>query len=167
MKPGAQGPLRKIEGRSTGLMAQGFDEYKMGKRRQARALTVQVLFHLEFNPGDPEQGFDLIRENFDSPMEIRDFARHLVLGIWTKRDELDRLISRSSRNWRLERMSLVDRNVLRLGAFEMLFMKDIPPKVSIDEAVELGKKFGSEESGAFINGVLDNIYNQLKREGAI
>ena len=100
-------------------------------------------------------------------MEIRDFARHLVLGIWTKREELDSLISRSSRNWRLERMSHVDRNVLRLGAFEMLFMKDIPPKVSIDEAVELGKKFGSEESGAFINGVLDNIYNQLKREGAI
>ena len=139
----------------------------MGKRRQARALTVQVLFHMEFNPGDPEQGFDLISENFSSPAEIRDFARHLVLGIWAKREELDTLISRSSRNWRLERMSHVDRNVLRLGAFEMLFMKDIPPKVSIDEAVELGKKFGTEESGAFINGVLDNIYNQLSREGAI
>jgi transcription antitermination factor NusB len=139
----------------------------MGKRRQARVLTVQVLFHMEFNPGDPEEGFDLISENFESPEEIREFARHLVLGIWAKRVELDALISRSSRNWRLERMSHVDRNVLRLGTFEMLFMKDIPPKVSIDEAVELGKKFGSEESGAFINGVLDNIFNQLKREGAL
>ena len=130
-------------------------------------LTVQVLFHMEFNPGDPEQGFDLISENFDSPSEIRDFARSLFLGIWAKREELDKLIGRSSTNWRLERMSHVDRNVLRLAAYEMLFMKDIPPKVSIDEAVELGKRFGSEESGAFINGVLDNIYNQLKTDGAI
>ena len=64
-------------------------------------------------------------------------------------------------------MSHTDRNILRVGVFEMLFMNDIPPKVSIDEAVELGKKFGTEESGAFINGILDNIYNQLKREGAI
>ena len=139
----------------------------MGKRRQARALTVQVLFHMEYNPGDPAKGFDLISENFESPSDIRDFARSLLLGIWEKRGELDTLISRSSRNWRLERMSYVDRNVLRLAVFEMLFMKDIPPKVSIDEAVELGKKFGTEESGAFINGVLDNIYNQLKRDGAI
>ena len=138
----------------------------MGKRRQARVLTVQVLFHMEFNPGDPEQGFDLISENFDSPSEIRDFARSLFLGIWGKREELDELIGRSSTNWRLERMSHVDRNVLRLATFEILFMRDIPPKVSIDEAVELGKRFGSEESGAFINGVLDNIYNHLKRDGA-
>jgi transcription antitermination factor NusB len=64
-------------------------------------------------------------------------------------------------------MSHTDRNILRVGVFEMLFMNDIPPKVSIDEAVELGKKFGTEESGAFINGILDNIYNQLKRDGAL
>ena len=64
-------------------------------------------------------------------------------------------------------MSHTDRNILRVGVFEMLFMNDIPPKVSIDEAVELGKKFGTAESGAFINGILDNIYNQLKRDGAL
>ena len=139
----------------------------MGKRRQARALTVQVLFHLEFSPGDPEEGFKLISENFESPPEILTFSRRLVLGIWENRKTLDKLITQSSKNWRLERMSLADRNILRVGVYEMLFMNDIPPKVSIDEAVELGKKFGTEESGAFINGILDNIYNHLKREGAL
>ncbi len=139
----------------------------MGKRRQARALTVQVLFHMEFNPGDPDEGFRLISDSFDSPSEIRTFSRQLVLGVWENREQLDKLITQSSKNWRLERMSHVDRNILRVGVFEILFMNDIPPKVSIDEAVELGKKFGTEESGAFINGILDNIYNQLKRDGAL
>ena len=139
----------------------------MGKRRQARALTVQVLFHMEFSPGDPDEGFRLISESFDSPPEIRTFSRQLVLGIWENREKLDKLITQSSKNWRLERMSHTDRNILRVGVFEMLFMNDIPPKVSIDEAVELGKKFGTEESGAFINGILDNIYNQLKRDGSL
>ena len=139
----------------------------MGKRRQARALTVQVLFHMEFSPGDPDEGFRLISDSFDSPSEIRTFSRQLVLGIWENREQLDKLIAQSSKNWRLERMSHTDKNILRVGVFEMLFMNDIPPKVSIDEAVELGKKFGTEESGAFINGILDNIYNQLKREGAL
>ena len=130
-------------------------------------LTVQVLFHMEYSPGDPEENFQLVSESFNSPAGILDFSRHLVLGIWKNREDLDKLISQSSKNWRLERMSRVDRNILRVGVFEILFMKDIPPKVSIDEAVELGKKFGTEESGAFINGILDNIYNQLKREGAL
>lgn len=140
---------------------------KMGKRRQARTLTVQVLFHMEFSRDDPEESFQLISESFDSPPGILDFSRHQVLGIWKNREDLDKLIGRASKNWRLERMSRVDRNILRVGVFEMLFMKDIPPKVSIDEAVELGKEFGTEESGAFINGILDNIYNQLKRDGAL
>ena len=122
---------------------------------------------MEFSPGDPDEGFRLISESFDSPPEILTFSRQLVLGIWEHREELDKLISQSSKNWRLERMSHADRNILRVGVFELLFMNDIPPKVSIDEAVELGKKFGTEESGAFINGILDNIYNQLKREGAL
>ena len=139
----------------------------MGKRRQARVLTIQVLFHLEFSPGDPDEGFRLISESFESPLEIRDFSKRLVLGVWENREALDNLITKSSKNWRLERMSLADRNILRVGVFEMLFMSDIPPKVSIDEAVELGKKFGTEESGAFINGILDNIYNELKREGTL
>ncbi len=131
----------------------------MGKRRQARELAIQVLFHLEFNPGDPDGVFDLICENFSSQESSRPFSRLLVAGVCEKKKELDELISRASRNWRLERMSRLDRCILRLAAYEILFMEDIPPKVSIDEALELGKRFGTESSGSFINGILDNIYN--------
>ena len=102
----------------------------MGKRRQARELAVQVLFHLEFNPGDPDDVFDLTCENFSSQESSRPFAHTLVAGVCEKRAILDELISRASKNWRLERMSRLDRCILRLAAYEILFMEDIPPKVS-------------------------------------
>ena len=139
----------------------------MGKRRRARELAIKVLFHMEFTPGEPEGVFYLICENFGSSESIRSFSRQLVLGVCENREELDSLIRQSSQHWRLERMSRVDRSILRLGVFEILFMKDIPPKVSIDEAVDLGKKYGTEESGAFINGILDNIYNSFRQEGTL
>ena len=137
----------------------------MGKRRRARELAVQVLFHMEYNPGDLNESYQMICDSFELPKNIQPFSRHLVQGIWDKKRELDHLISNSSKNWRLDRMSHVDRNILRLALFEILHMEDIPPKVSIDEAVELGEKYGTNESGAFINGILDNIYNHLKGEG--
>jgi len=133
----------------------------MGNRRKARELVIQILFHMEFNPGDPDEIFDLVCENFNSSRSIRTFSRRLVRGVRENIEHLDKLIRQSSKNWRLERMSIVDRSILRLAAYEILFMEDIPYKVSIDEAVELGKKYGTEESGAFINGVLDNIFNKL------
>ncbi|MBW1768937.1 MAG: transcription antitermination factor NusB [Deltaproteobacteria bacterium] len=139
----------------------------MGKRHRARELAIQVLFHMEFTPGDPEEVFQLICENFRSTLSIRSFSRQLVLGVCENKEYMDKSISRSSKNWRLERMSRLDRNILRLGVFEIIFMEDIPPKVSIDEAVELAKKYGAEDSGAFINGILDDIYNNLKLEGII
>ena len=139
----------------------------MGKRRKARELAIQVHFHLEFNPGDPKKGFDLICERFNSSDSIRPFSEKLVTGVYEKREELDQLISRASRNWRLDRMPRLDRCILRLAAFEMLYMDDIPPKVSINEAVEMGKKFGGRDSGGFINGVLDNIYMSLVQDGRL
>ena len=138
----------------------------MGKRRRARELAIQVLFHLEFVLQDPAEEFDRICENFEFSASLRPFSKQLVLGVWENREMIDRLIRQSSKNWRLERMSHVDRNILRLGVYEILFQKDIPHKVSIDEAVELGKKYGTEESGSFINGILDNIYSNLNLEGA-
>jgi transcription antitermination factor NusB len=139
----------------------------MGKRRRARELAIQVLFHMEYNPGDPGESFERVCESFGPPKEIRAYSREVVVGVWENRTELDRLIKRSSKNWRVERMSRVDRNILRIAIYEVLYRKDVPPKVSIDEAVELGKRFGAEESGAFINGILDHIYNQLKAEGVV
>jgi len=139
----------------------------MGKRRKARELAIQVLFHLEFSPGDPEEGFDLICEHFKPSNAIRAFSKNLVLGVCENKAYLEELIRQASTNWRLERMARVDRCILRLGVFEIVFVKDIPPKVSMDESVELGKIFGTDDSGAFINGILDNIYNQLVKEDQI
>jgi transcription antitermination protein NusB len=136
----------------------------MGKRRRARELALQVLFHLEYNTGDPEANFDRVCSSFSPPKDTRAFARQLVQGVWMNREDIDRLIAESSTNWRVERMSRVDRNILRMAVFEVVYLRGIPPKVSIDEAVELGKRFGTEESGAFINGVLDHIYNALPPE---
>ena len=122
---------------------------------------------MEFTPGDPEEVFQIICENFDSPPPVQPFSKQLVLGVCEKIEDLDRLIIKSSKNWRLERMPRVDRNILRVGVYEILFREDIPPRVSIDEAVELAKKYGTEESGAFINGILDDIYNSLVAGGEI
>ena len=139
----------------------------MGKRRKARELAIQVLFHLDFNVDDPNKVFDLICENFNSQRSIRPFSRQLVLGVCEKMKELDGLIRKASKNWKLERMPRLDKCILRLATFEILFIEDVPPKVSIDEAVEIGKKFGSNDSGGFINGVLDNIYNTLIKKGRL
>lgn len=130
----------------------------MGNRRKARELVTQILFHMEYNSGNPDNSFELICENFNAPKPLRAFSKDLVRGVCEKRSHIDEIIKKASKNWRLERMSRVDRSILRLSVYEMLFMENIPHKVSIDEAVELGKKYGTEESGAFINGVLDNIY---------
>lgn len=133
----------------------------MGKRRKARELAVQTLFHLEFNPGDPEKAFDLICGNFEASKSSRPFSKELVVGVWENRPELDELIQGASRNWRVSRMPHLDRSILRLAAYEILYAPDIPPKVSIDEAVEMGKRLGSENTGSFLNGILDNIYTSL------
>ena len=133
----------------------------MGKRRRSRELAIKVLYQLEFSGDDPDAAFDLVCDNFAVPEEIRDFSRELVVGICAHLKELDKLIGESSKNWRLERIAKVDRSILRLAVYELLYREDIPPKVSLNEAVDLGNKFGTDESGAFINGVLDNIYNTL------
>ena len=136
----------------------------MGKRRSARELALQVLFSLEFSPYDPNDAFELICENFNFSKSIRSFSRKLVLEVCQKKEELDRLIRQASENWRLERMSRLDKCILRLATLEIIFFEDIPPRVSIDEAVEIGKKFGGDDSGRFINGILDSIFNSLDQK---
>ena len=136
----------------------------MGTRRKARELTLQVLFNIDFSADNPDEIFDLVCANFETSRSVWEYSKKLVLGIHEKRDRIDALIKDSSRNWRIERMSKVDRCILRLGVYEILYLADIPPKVSIDEAVELGKRYGTEESGAFINGILDNIFKRMKTD---
>jgi len=89
------------------------------------------------------------------------FAETLVKGVWEHKEAIDRLLTDSSTNWRVARMAVVDRNILRIGVFEMQHLADIPPRVTLNEAIEIGKRYGTSESGAFINGILDKIATQL------
>lgn len=105
------------------------------------------------------------RDTF-APYTVRPFAEELARGVSLHREAIDALITSASEHWRIERMSLVDRNVLRIAIYEMLHCPDIPPKVSINEAVELGKAFGTGDSSAFINGILDHIMLDIEGKGA-
>ena len=129
----------------------------MGTRRRARELAMQALFYMDAIQNASPQVLERFCENFTPPQKARPFFMKLVNGVLESRPQIDALIERFSKNWRVHRMTCVDRNVLRVAVFEMLFCPDIPPKVSINEAIDVGKKFGTEESGAFINGIIDSI----------
>ena len=129
----------------------------MGTRRRARELAMQALFYMDANQNASPQMLERFCENFNPPQKARPFFMKLVTGVLEAKPQIDTLIERFSKNWRVHRMSCVDRNVMRVAVFEMLSCPDIPPKVSINEAIDVGKKFGTEESGAFINGIIDRI----------
>jgi N utilization substance protein B len=103
-------------------------------------------------------------ENFSSSEGKDEFAERIVLGVLEHGREIDRLIERYSENWRLHRMNIVDRNILRMATFELLYCNEIPPKVTINEAIDLGKRYGSEDSGSFINGILDRLQKEAIRK---
>jgi len=136
----------------------------MGKRREARELAVQYFYQLDTAP---ESGGPKSLEDFwklTEPSETaRKFAGDLIAGMQEKSAELDKLIDQYSKNWKLTRMAAVDRNIIRLALFEMHFRKDIPPVVSINEAVEIAKRFSTDESGKFVNGLLDRARQDLNR----
>ena len=108
------------------------------------------------------EAIKLYETNFCSPRLLSDFVREQVHGISEHLAEVDRMVTSHAENWRLGRMSVVDRNILRLAVYELLFRDDIPPIVSINEAIDLSKKFGTDESGGFVNGILDSIYKAIK-----
>jgi len=129
----------------------------MGTRRKARELAMQALFYMDMQRDFSEETFRIFCGNFAPKPEVRSFFLRLVNGVLACKDELDPLVERFSENWSLSRMSCVDRNVMRIAEFELVCCRDIPAKVSINEAVDIGKKFGTDESGAFINGIVDSI----------
>lgn len=129
----------------------------MGTRRRARELAMQALFYMDTQQNGSPRMLERFCENFSLPQNVRPFFLQLVNGVLAAQPQIDSLIERYSKNWRVHRMSCVDRNVMRVAVFEMLFCPDIPPKVSINEAIDVAKKFGTEESGAFINGIVDRI----------
>ena len=138
----------------------------MRGRRKAREIALQVLYGLNFENIDVQKALDLFWSNFVAPKAAKEFAAFLVQGTCEHKDELDKLIAGCSDNWSLGRMSKVDINILRLAVFEFLYCEDIPPKVTLNEAVDLGKTFGSENSGSFINGILDALNLKLNKKNA-
>jgi len=133
----------------------------MSLRRRAREIALQVLYQLDIDRGDIQEVLDLYWENFRPPQKAREFGQRLIEGVRQSQSQIDRLIEENSENWTLKRMAMVDRNILRLATFELLFCPDIPFKVTLNEAVELAKKFGADDSSAFINGILDKIHSLL------
>ena len=140
----------------------------MGARRTGRERALQALYQLEMATSTTvaealESAWSASEEPKRDPDAVK-FARELVEGVMDHRAEIDRLIEQHSHNWRLDRMGRIDRNVLRLGVFELKYRPDIPKKVSLNEAVELGKNFGTEESSAFVNGLLDRVAAALGKQ---
>lgn len=135
----------------------------MGTRRKSRELAMQALFYMDTHGDISLENLERYCSNFKPSEKVRPFFLKLARGVITARSRIDAVIERFSSNWKMHRMSGVDRNVLRLAVYEVLFCDDIPAKVSINEAIDIGKKFGSGESGAFINGILDSIRLALDR----
>jgi transcription antitermination protein NusB len=133
-------------------------------RKKSREFALQVLYQLNIAKQNVITALTQFQEHFLSHGEVDEFLKRLVQGVLEHCPELDRLIEQYSENWRLDRINLVDRNILRLALFELLYCEDIPPKVTINEAIDLGKKFGSEDSGSFINGILDRIQHEVIRK---
>lgn len=138
----------------------------MRQRRKAREVALQVLYQLDVLQIDVKEAVELFWNNFDAPDEVRHFSSLLVEGTWCKVAEIDSLISSCSENWSIARMSKVDKNILRMAVYELLYCQDIPPKVALNEAIDLGKVYGSENSSSFINGILDALYVRLRRNDA-
>jgi len=136
----------------------------LGRRRKSREFALQVLYQLNITKQDATKALTQFQENFLPNAEADEFLKRLVLGVTEHCAGLDRLIEQYSENWRLDRINVIERNLLRMALFELLYCEEIPPKVTINEAIDLGKRYGSEESGSFINGLLDRIQNEVVRK---
>ncbi len=135
----------------------------MGARRKSRELVLQVLFLMDIQKRFEPEMSERFCQVFPPGEKSKTFFCDLLDGIMAHRETIDSLIEQYSSNWKLSRMAAVDRNLLRIAVYEMLFCEDIPQKVSINEAIDLGKKFGTDESGAFINGILDSIRKAIDK----
>lgn len=142
----------------------------MANRHLSRSIAMQTLYEWDFN-GGKESKIDEILERdiseFAPGLEDDQFARDLIKGVLENKKKIDEIIAKTAPEWPLEQVSLVDRNILRLGIYELLFGKreEVPPKVAINEAIELAKSFGGETSGKFVNGVLGTIYRAIGEPG--
>lgn len=132
----------------------------MRKRTKAREAALQILYQIEMTQDPHEKARQVYWENNPADSEIREFADQLVVGVIQHREPIDQWIAKCADNWDITRMAAVDKNILRLASYELLYTEEIPPKVAINEAVELAKKYGDTDSSKFVNGVLDKIHKE-------
>jgi len=135
----------------------------VGRRRRAREHALQILFQIDLTGGNAEEVLESFWGELDAGDDVREFTARLVRGTLDDREQIDRRVAEAAKNWRLERMPAVDRNVLRIAVYELV-SADSPPPVVIDEAIEVARRFGGEESAGFVNGVLDEIRARLDAE---
>jgi len=133
----------------------------MGKRRKSRELVMQFLYQHDFTGEGDEAAVDLFLKDQELDEESYGFCKKLVGGTLSKREEIDKLLNKYADNWDISRIAAVDRNVIRMALYEMLYLKDIPAIVSINEAVDIAKKYSTAESGKFVNGILDKIKQEI------
>ena len=136
----------------------------MGKRRRARELALQILFQQDINRNNWEDGINLFWEITHADPETIEFTNSLVRGTMQHLKEIDNWIKKYTKHWDINRMAIVDRNIIRSSIYELLYLKGIPPKVTINEAIELAKAYGTEDSARFINGILDKICKEMNLE---
>ena len=135
----------------------------MATRRQAREWVVQILFNLDLNKIPMDELFADFWKELKSSEKSRLFTQDHVRGVMEHIKDIDTELQSCATNWDIKRMGVIERNVMRMAIYEMLYCKDIPPVVSINEAVDIAKYFSSQESGKFVNGILDNIRKKLSR----
>jgi N utilization substance protein B len=128
----------------------------MGSRHQSRERALQILFQYDIH-GKRDVWLDEFWHQYKATEDVKAFAVRLVNGVLEHKKDLDTLIGKYATNWKVSRMQIVDRNILRLGAYELLWLEDVPAKVTVNEAIELAKDFGDEEAAKFVNGILDKV----------
>jgi transcription antitermination protein NusB len=134
----------------------------MSNRRLSRELVIQFLYLTEMNEGEMANQLKAFWESNPCQEDVQSFTEDILNDIFDHKKEIDARLEKYSDNWTLSRMAVIDRNLLRMAASELMYSKTVPPKVAIDEAVEIAKKYGTEDSPNFINGVLDRILKELK-----
>jgi transcription antitermination protein NusB len=132
-------------------------------RRKAREYALQILYALDLNPAPTGDFLKVFWEMNETKPEIVEYATILVKGTLANQEKIDSLISTHSSHWKIDRMAATDRNILRIGTYELLEEQTVPPKAVINEAIEIAKKFGTTDSATFINGVLDSIHQELQK----
>ena len=137
----------------------------MRRRTKARECALKILYAIDITKDAPEDCIKIFWDNHDIVnTEIRKFADYLIEGTCKNKELIDSLITKYATNWQIQRMATVDRNIIRMASFELLFAEGIPPKVSINEAIEIAKKYGDRDSSKFVNGVLDKINKQESKK---